>query len=255
VQDTIVQYGFISTGNLNEDTAKVYADHCLLTANKAVMTDANRIFNYIEHYKTGTHFLKACTTLLPSPLFARKEVVRMIHTEVKNAGRGLPASICAKMNSLSDEVIIAELYEAAKAGVEIKLIVRGIFCLLSESEKFAKPLKALSIVDEYLEHARVWVFHNNGKEKIFISSADWMVRNLDRRVEATCPVFDPQIQQELKDIVNIQLHDNVKARVLDKGLNNYYVQPEDGEKRVRSQYETYFYLHNKIEQNLAISRY
>ncbi|GAA4754003.1 polyphosphate kinase 1 [Flavisolibacter ginsenosidimutans] len=255
VQDTIMQYGFVSTGNLNEDTAKVYADHCLLTSNKAIMTDANRIFNYIEHYKTGTHFLKACTTLLPSPQFARKEIVKMIQSEVKAAQRGLPASICAKMNSLSDEEIIDELYAAAKAGVEIKLIVRGIFCMFSEKEKFLKPVKAISIVDEYLEHARVWIFHNNGKEKIFISSADWMVRNLDHRVEASCPVFDPQIQKELKDIINIQLRDNVKARILDNALSNQYVQPADGEERIRSQYETYFYLHNKIEQNLAISRY
>lgn len=254
VQDSIAQYGFISTGNLNEATATVYADHCLLTSNKDIMNDAARIFNYIEHYKTGNHFLKACTTLLPSPQFARREVVKMIHAEVKNAQRGLPASICAKMNSLSDEEMIGELYEAAKAGVEIKLIIRGIFCMLSEREKFAVPVKAVSIVDEYLEHARVWIFANGGKEKIFISSADWMVRNLDHRVEATCPVFDPAIQQELKDIIHIQLRDNVKARVLDNELSNEYVQAAPGEERIRSQYETYFYLHNKIEQ-LAISRH
>lgn len=254
-QDTIVQYGFISTGNLNEDTSKVYADHCLLTSNKAIMTDANRIFNYIEHHKTGTHFLKACTALLPSPGFARKEVVKMIHAEVKNAQRGLPASICAKMNSLSDEEIIEELNAAAKAGVQVQLIVRGIFCMFSENAKFLRPVKAVSIVDEYLEHARVWIFHNNSKEKIFISSADWMVRNLDHRVEASCPVYDPQIRKELKDIINIQLRDNVKARVLDNELSNRHVTPVEGEEKIRSQYETYFYLHNKIEETLAISRY
>lgn len=253
VGDTIVQYGFISTGNLNEDTAKVYADHCLLTSNKAIMTDANRIFSYIEHYKTGNHFLKACTTLLPSPNFARREVVKMIHTEIKNAQKGQQASICAKMNSLSDLEIMDELYNAAKAGVDVKLIVRGIFCMLTESAKYIKPVKAISIVDEYLEHARVWIFHNGGQEKIFISSADWMIRNLDHRVEASCPILDPVIQKELKDILNIQLHDNVKARVLDNNLSNNYVPLEDGAPRVRSQYETYFYLHNKIEQPLEVS--
>lgn len=253
VGDAVVQYGFISTGNLNEDTARVYADHCLLTANKEIMADANRIFSYIEHYKTGNHFLKACTTLLPSPHFARKEIIRLIHTEVKNAQRGLPASICAKMNSLSDEEIIGELYAAAKAGVALKLIVRGIFCMLSEDPRFVKPVQAISIVDEYLEHARVWVFHNNGDEKIYISSADWMVRNLDHRVEASCPVFDPQIRQELKDILSIQLQDNVKARYLDNALSNNYVPAESGAPCIRSQYETYFYLHNKIEQPLEIS--
>ncbi len=253
VRDGIVQYGFISTGNLNEDTSKVYADHCLLTSNKAIMTDANRIFNYIEHYKTGTHFLKACTTLLPSPQFARKEVVKMIRAEAKAAQRGEKAVICAKMNSLSDVEMIDELHNAARSGVEVNLIVRGIFCMMSESQKFLKPVRAVSIVDEYLEHARVWVFHNGGKEKLFISSADWMVRNLDHRVECSCPILDPEIRKELKDIINIQLRDNIKARVLDKGLSNDYVKPQDGEEKIRSQYETYFYLRNKIAQPVEIS--
>ena len=253
IEDRIVQYGFVSTGNLNEDTAKIYADHCLLTSNKAIMTDANRIFNYIEHHKTGTHFLKACTTLLPSPYFAHKEIVKLVRAEVKNAQRGLPAKICAKMNSLSDEELIEELYTAAKAGVKVSLIVRGIFCMFSQNAKFPVPVKAVSIVDEYLEHARVWIFHNNGKEKIFISSADWMVRNLDHRVEASCPILDPEIRKELKDIINIQLKDNIKARVLDNELTNDRVPAVDEEEKIRSQYETYFYLHNKIEQPVEIS--
>lgn len=251
VEDKIVQYGFVSTGNLNEDTARVYADHCLLTSNKEIMADANRIFNYIEHHKTGNHFLKACKTLIPSPGISRNEIVKMIHAEVKNALRGNPAKITAKMNSLSDEEIIYELYDAAKAGVEINLIIRGIFCMVTENVKFDKPIKALSIVDEYLEHARVWIFHNSGKEKLFISSADWMVRNLDHRVEATCPIFDEEIKKELKDIINIQLHDNVKARWLNNSLTNDYV--DAGGMQVRSQVETYNYLHNKIEEPVEIS--
>ncbi len=149
------------------------------------------------------------------------------------------------MNSLSDEEIINELYNAAKAGVEINLIIRGIFCMFTENSKYPRAVKAISIVDEYLEHARVWIFFNEGKEKIFISSADWMVRNLDHRVEATCPIFDESIKKELKDILSIQLHDNVKARMLDNDLSNEYART-DGE-RVRSQVETYHYLHNKIE--------
>jgi polyphosphate kinase len=253
VEDKIVQYGFVSTGNLNEDTAKVYADHCLLTSNRDVMADANRIFNYVEHYKTGNHFLKACKTLIPSPGISRTEIIKMIHAEVKNALRGNPASITAKMNSLSDHEIIFELYEAAKAGVEIKLIIRGIFCLVTENAKFDRPIKAVSIVDEYLEHARVWIFHSGGKEKIFISSADWMVRNLDHRVEATCPIFDETIKKELKDIIGIQLQDNVKARWLNNELTNDYVESEG--LQVRSQVETYNYLHNKIEQPVEISRH
>ena len=251
VQDRIVQYGFVSTGNLNEDTAKVYADHCLLTSNRNIMSDVNRIFNYIEHYKTGTHFLKACTTLVPSPNFARRELIKMIHAEVKSATRGNPARITAKMNSLSDEEIIKELYDAAKAGVEINLIIRGIFCMITESTRFDKPLKAISIVDEYLQHARVWIFHNCGKEKVFISSADWMIRNLDHRVEASCPIFDEDIKKELKDIINIQLHDNVKARWLNNELSNEYVQADGVQ--IRSQEETYHYLHNKITEPIEVS--
>jgi polyphosphate kinase len=251
VADNIVQYGFVSTGNLNEDTAKVYADHCLLTSNPNIMADVNRIFNYIEHYKTGTHFLKACTTLLPSPGFARREIIKMIHAEVKNAIRGNPAKIIAKMNSLSDEEIINELYDAAKAGVDINLIIRGIFCMFTESPRFDRPVKAISIVDEYLEHARVWIFHNGGKEKVFISSADWMIRNLDHRVEASCPIFDEDIKKELKEIINIQLHDNVKGRLLNNELTNEYVQADGVQ--IRSQVETYNYLHNKIATSIEVS--
>jgi polyphosphate kinase len=252
--DRIINYGFVSTGNLNESTAKVYADHALLTSNKEIMADANRIFNYIEHYKTGTHFLKACTAILPSPSFARAEILKLINNEIKNAARKKKASIIAKMNSLSDDQIIDALYTAAKAGVEIKLIVRGIFCMITEHNKFANPIQAISIVDEYLEHARIWVFHNAGKEKVYISSADWMVRNLDHRVEASCPIRDENIKNELKDILNIQLKDNVKARWLDNDLNNEYVRT-DNQITVRSQIETYKYLHQKTLTPVEVSSY
>ena len=175
----------------------------------------------------------------------------MIRTETKMAQRGLPAVICAKMNSLSDEEVIDELYAAAKAGVDVNLIVRGIFCMLSENEKFVKPVKAISIVDEYLEHARVWIFHNNGKEKMYISSADWMVRNLDHRVEATCPITDDAIKKELKNILNIQLSDNVKARWLNNELSNEYVSFK-GKKKIRSQVETYHFLAKKTLKHIEI---
>ncbi|RYY89354.1 MAG: polyphosphate kinase 1 [Chitinophagaceae bacterium] len=246
LHDRIIHYGFVSTGNLNESTARVYADHCLLTSNRSIMSDVNRLFNYIEHHKTGNHFLKACKTLIPSPVFARRAILKMIDMEVHNARKGKPASIIAKMNSLSDEEIIEALYNAAKAGVELKLIIRGIFCMHSESERFVKPVTAVSIVDEYLEHARVWIFHNSGKEKIFISSADWMTRNLDHRVEATCPILDDRLKEELLDIIKIQLQDNVKSRVLDNELGNNYV-PQGHQPPIRAQVEIFNYLHNKIE--------
>jgi polyphosphate kinase len=243
IKDKQVVYGFVSTGNLNERTARVYADHCLLTSNSRIMSDVNNIFNYLEQPKTGGHFLKNCDTILPSPHFVRKELYKLIDDEIKQASKNKPSGIILKMNSLSDEEMIQKLYEAARAGVSVKLIVRGIFCMFSENKKFRKPVRAVSIVDEYLEHARVWVFHNKGKEKVYISSADWMLRNLEHRVEATCPVWNDEIIEELKDILNIQLQDNVKARWLDNELNNEYVRTT--KKKVRSQLETYNYLYKK----------
>ena len=244
VNDRNTYYGFVSTGNLNEKTAMVYADHCLLTSNQKIMADANRVFNYLEQPKGGEHFLKACKMIIPSPFMLRKQLHKLINVEIKNAKQKKPAGIILKINSLSDEDLIDRLYDAAKAGVEIKLIVRGIFCMLSENNKFKKPVTAISIVDEYLEHARVWVFHNNGKEKVYISSADWMLRNLDHRVEATCPITDDAIKKELKNILNIQLSDNVKARWLNNELSNEYVSFK-GKKKVRSQVETYHFLAKK----------
>jgi len=236
-------YGFVSTGNLNERTAKVYGDHCLLTSNQKIMADVNRIFNFLEQPKTGMNFLRDCKVVIPSPFFVKREMIRLIEEEIKQARKKKPASITLKMNSLSDEMMIEKLNEAARAGVQIKLIVRGIFCMMTENKKFKKPVRAISIVDEYLEHARVWVFHNKGKEKVYISSADWMLRNLEHRVEATCPVWNEELKQELKDILNIQLEDNVKARWLDNELSNEYVRTT--KKKIRSQVETYNYLHKK----------
>ena len=128
--------------------------------------------------------------------------------------------------------------------MEIELVIRGIFCMLTENKKFKEPVQAISIVDEYLEHARIMIFHNGGKEKVFISSADWMVRNIDHRVEVACPIFEKDNRQELKDILQIQLKDNIKARILDNDLSNQYVNPRNT-KKVRSQVETWNYLYRK----------
>jgi polyphosphate kinase len=244
IENRLIQYGFVSTGNLNEQTAKVYGDHCLLTSNKAIMADINRIMNYLESPKSGNEALKLCRTLLVCPTNMRRELVALINREIKNAKAKKPASIIIKLNSLSDTDLIEKLYEAAQSGVKVKMIVRGIFCAVVENHKFRKPIKAISIVDEYLEHARVLIFHNSGKEKVFISSADWMVRNLDHRVEAAAPIFDEHIAQELKEIIAIQLKDNVKARWLDPELSNRYVEAKD-DKKIRSQHEIYHYLLNK----------
>jgi polyphosphate kinase len=244
-----VQYGFVSTGNLNEKTARVYGDHCLLTSNRFVMADINRIFNYLENWKVGMRNLQLCKTLMVCPTNMRKQILSLINTEIKNAKAGKIAKIYLKVNSLSDEILIEKLYAAAIAGVEIKMVVRGIFCPIIDLKKFKNPIKAVSIVDEYLEHARVMIFYNSGQEKVFISSADWMVRNLNHRVEAAIPIIDPIIKQELIEIIHIQLRDNVKARILDNDLANNYV-PSVGKKKIRSQIETYHYLYKK---NISIS--
>jgi len=246
VDNNTLLYGFVSTGNLNEKTSTVYGDHCLLTANKHIMADVSRLFSYMEKWKDGTAMLKTCKTLIPCPTHLRRELNRLINREIKNARDGKPASIIIKSNSIADEQLIEKLYEAAKAGVILKLIVRGIFCLYSKNKKFKHPVKAISIVDEYLEHARLFVFHNLGDEKVFISSADWMIRNLDHRIEVTCPILDEDIKKVVKTILQIQLSDNVKARVLDNELSNRYVRNTD-HKKVRAQVDIYNYLHLKSE--------
>lgn len=244
VKNHTIHYGFVSTGNLNEQTAKVYGDTCLLTSDRNIMADVNRVFHYLEQPKSRIHFLRSCKTLMVSPTGMRKQLMQLINKEIKTARLNKPAGITLKLNSLSDELLIDKLYEAAKAGVEIKMVVRGIFCLPTENKKFKKHIQAISIVDEYLEHSRLMIFHNEGKEKVFISSADWMVRNIDHRIEVACPIFEKNIQQEIKDILQIQLKDNTKARILDNDLSNQYVNPRNT-KKIRSQVETYNYLYRK----------
>ena len=249
-----VQYGFVSTGNLNESTSKLYGDHCLLTANRKIMADINRIFTYLEYpVLSRVKYLRQCKTLVVCPTGMRRQFLLLIDNEIKNARKGLKASIILKMNSLSDEQLIDQLSEAAKAGVEIKLIVRGIFCMLTESSKFKVQPVAISIVDQYLEHSRVLIFHNNGKEKVYLSSADWMIRNLDHRIEAAVEITNKAIQEELKECINIQLKDNVKARILDNNLLNAYVKRKG--KTVRSQVEIYNFLHQKILKQLETGRH
>lgn len=238
-----LQYGFISTGNFNEKTAKIYGDHLLMTADRKLMADINKVFSVLKNPKEDIiPVLKTCKTLLVSPHFMREKFFQHIDKEIEEAKAGRKAEIILKVNSLSDKPSILKLYEAAEAGVSIKMIVRGIFCAINQ-KGFKKKIKAISIVDEYLEHARVVCFHNKGNEEVYISSADWMTRNLDNRIEAAAKITDKSIKQEIKDILNIQLGDNVKARILDKNLKNKYVEAE--EKPIRSQLEIYHYLNNK----------
>ena len=243
VNGKLVKYGFISTGNLNEKTAKVYADHCLLTANKQLMNESSRIFNYLENWQQGDKPIAKMQHLLISPINMRNSILQLIENEIKFAKQGKLSKIIIKLNSLTDITLIEHLYKAIKANVEVHLIIRGILTLKINNEKGNKKLNGISIVDQYLEHARVMIFHNKGNEKVYISSADWMVRNLDHRIEVATPIFDQSIKKELMDIIEIQLKDNQKARILDADLLNNYV-PLNGRK-IKSQEQTYNYLKGK----------
>jgi len=242
------QYAFLSTGNFNENTAQYYGDHCLLTTNRTIIADINKVFDFIETTPHNLDTLKACKTLPVSPINMRRYFLALINKEIKAAKAKKPASITIKLNSLVDAALIMKLYEAAQAGVEVKMVIRGICCAYTEQKSFKNHMKAISIIDEYLEHARVFIFHNAGKPKVFISSADWMVRNIDHRVETACPIYDAEIQKELIDILDIQLAESVKGRILDNEQSNAYVH-QPGKTPVRSQVAIYQYLRNKRYKN------
>ena len=239
------QFGFVSTGNLNESTAKVYADHCLLTSNRQIMADINRVFDCLERPIPNLTGLKSCRTLIPAPITMRKFFQAQILKQISLSKRKKGGSLVVKLNSLSDDQLIHNLYDAAKAGVKSSFVVRGIFCGVMDQKSFKKQPQAISIVDQYLEHARVFIFGEDEQKQVFISSADWMVRNLDHRVEVACPIIDKEIQTELSHIMNIQLKENEKARILDAVLSNQYVVPEEGEPWLRSQVAIHDYLKNK----------
>ena len=239
------QFGFVSTGNLNESTAKVYADHCLLTSNRQIMADINRVFDCLERPIPNLTGLKSCRTLIPAPISMRKFFQAQILKQISLSKRKKGGSLVVKLNSLSDDQLIHDLYDAAKAGVKSSFVVRGIFCGVMDQKSFKKQPQAISIVDQYLEHARVFIFGEEEQKQVFISSADWMVRNLDHRVEVACPIIDKEIQTELSHIMNIQLKENEKARILDAALSNQYVVPEEGEPWLRSQVAIHDYLKNK----------
>ena len=241
-----IHYGFISTGNFNESTAQVYGDHLLLTTNKAIMSDVNRIFDCLDKQNPRIELLKNCKTLVTSPQNMRKHFLNLIAKEIKFSKKKHDAKIQLKLNSLVDEELITQLYLAAKSGVNIELIIRGICCALTEQKAFKKPIKAISIIDEYLEHARILIFNNNNEPLIYISSADWMVRNLDHRVEVACPINDPSIKEELMTIFSLQSQENVKGRILDNEQLNLYVEKAEDTPVMRSQIEIYHYLRSKI---------
>lgn len=234
------RYGYLSTGNFNEKTAQLYTDHGIFTSDLRLTNEMYEVFRFLNKKITTTK----TNHLLVAPFSLRKRLIDFIDQEIHNAQQNIPASIMVKMNSLEDREMIDKLYEASKAGVSITLLIRGICCLVPGEKSFSKNISAFSIVGRFLEHGRVYIFHNGGNEIMYLSSADWMKRNLSKRVEVAFPVYDESIKREIKDMLNFQLMDSVKARVLDKNLKNVYKQSESG-KPIESQLEIYHYLKAK----------
>jgi polyphosphate kinase len=230
----INQYAHIGTGNFNGETAKIYTDHTLLTSDKTITEEVEKVFDfYSDNFKGGTY-----KHLLVSPFFMRKRLLQLINKEIENARAGKPAYIILKLNNLVDTDMIKKLYEASSEGVKIKLIIRGICSLVAGVKGLSDNIEAISIVDKYLEHSRVFIFCNKGEEKYFLSSADLMSRNLDHRSEVAVPVYDKKIQQELRTIIDLLWADNTKARILRSEQNNEY-RSRNGSVKVRAQEEIY----------------
>lgn len=239
-----VLYAHIGTGNLNEETARLYGDDSLLTCDPHITEEVDRVFSLFEKTWYAPVYFRH---LIVSPFRTRKYMVQMIDREIKNARAGKPAAIFMKLNSLVDEAIVKRLYVASKAGVKCRLIVRGICVLIPGKLGLSENIEVISIVDRFLEHSRVFIFHNEGDERYFISSADMMTRNLDHRIEVGCPILDPGIQKELRTMLELQWQDNVKARVVEGKQQNKYRLPQGDEPLIRSQEAIYQYYKDLLK--------
>ena len=230
------RFAAVGTGNFNENTARVYTDHLLLTSNKKITYEVYKVFSFFHaNYKKDNYY-----HLVLSPFQLRNRINLLIENEIKNAKAGKKAFIYLKLNNLTDKEVINSLYEASQAGVDIRLIVRGMFSLVPNLKKVSENINGIGIVDRFLEHTRFLIFHNGGNEECFITSADLMTRNIEQRIEVTCPIFDKSIRSEIKKIFDIQWNDNIKARKLDAFQSNKFV--TKGKKAVHSQLEVYEYL-------------
>ena len=232
----IRHYAYIATGNFNEKTAKIYSDFALLTTDPRVADEAAQVFEMLE----GKVILPKAKNVLVAPHTMRKGFEKLINKEIANAQKGLSAWMIVKVNSLEDEEMMQKLIEASQAGVKIKMIVRGICRLVPGIKGFTENIEITSIVDRFLEHARVYIFCANRKEKTYLASADWMTRNLSRRVEVAFPIFDEKLKRTIRQTIDLQLNDNVKARIIDVENSNQYVKRKG--KEVRAQVETYKWL-------------
>lgn len=242
-EEGMKRYGFISTGNFSEATARIYTDYTLFTAHEAILKELNKVFDFFE----TTYKINKYKHLIVSPHYTKSTFLKLIDNEIDCALAGKEAYIKIKMNSFTSYKMIDKLYEASRAGVKIRLIIRGVCCLVPGVKGMSENIEAISIVDKFLEHPRIFIFGNNGDSKIYISSADWMTRNLDNRVEVGCPIYDEDIKQELLDTFEMSWNDNVKARVFNETQDNPY--RKNGNAKIRSQFAMYDYYLEKLGWN------
>ena len=236
------RYGFISTGNFNEDTAKIYTDYTLFTSNQKILKEVNKVFNFLQvHYK-----LKKYKHLIVSPHYTKNALVKMINQEIENHKAGLPSGIRLKLNAITNFSMIEKLYEASIAGVPIQMIVRGICCLIPGVKGMSENIEVISVVDRYLEHPRVYHFTNGGTPKIYISSADFMTRNIENRVEVAAPIYDTDLQRQITEVFDIIWNDNVKARRLNGPIQNAFI--KNNSAPIRSQFEIFDYYKKEVER-------
>src|ERR1700748_1095576 len=239
-KDRLAYYACLSTGNYNERTARLYADHTLLTADKKITGDLVNVFKALNKGLLA----KGLKNLIVSPIDSRPAIYKLIDNEIKNAKAGKPAYMILKMNSLADEQIIAKLYQASNAGVKIRMIIRGMCCLIAGMKGYSENIEVLSIIDKYLEHSRVHIYCNGGDELIYLTSADFMTRNIDNRVEVGFPIHDERLKKEIREIINIQLEDNTKAREINSHNTNKYHKTHS-DIPCRAQIDIYNYLKYK----------
>lgn len=236
------RYGFISTGNFNESTAKIYTDYTLFTSNAPILKEVNKVFDFFEiNYRIYNY-----KHLIVSPHYTKKAFFKLIDEQIKESKKGNQGYLRLKMNSLSSYDMVDKLYEASNAGVQIDMIVRGICCLIPGVKGMSENIKVISVVDKFLEHPRVYIFGKDENAKVYISSADWMTRNIENRVEVSCPIYDKEIKQEIIDNFNICWSDNVKARLINTEKENEY--RVNDKPKVRSQIALYDYYLDKLKK-------
>lgn len=234
-----VRYAYIGTGNFHEKTAKTYTDFGLFTRQKEIVNEIANVFSFVSHSYKQFKFKH----LWVSPIHSRVNIYAAIDKEIDEACAGRKAEILLKLNNIDDKGIIDRLYAASNAGVNIRMIVRGMCSLVPGVIGISENIQVISVVDRYLEHPRVAIFNNAGEQKIIISSADWMTRNIDKRVEVGCPIYDPELKQRITDIFELQWSDTTKARIIDKEQSNIY-KPRGNKRKIRSQFAIYDMIKN-----------